>query len=642
MHIERITLVNFRCFGEDPTTIELDHELTAFVGANSTGKTAAFAALGRLFGVTRSDRQFQATDFHVPTQEATRPSERSLSIDVVVAFPELATDVQALTSETRSVPEFFRHMAATVDGQLKCRFRLEATRVDDGSIEGAIEDRALVVRSFEDDYAEDDCSPLRPMDRSRIQVIYVPASRDGARHVTTFLRSRLWKAGQWSDALYTSVDEAAIQISDHFRAEPVVDVIEGALERRWRHLHQGRLDAEPRLRVIDRDLGDLVAKADLVFAPTETGRERPAEQLSDGQRSLLQIALTAATIDIEGAIASGRLVSHFDAESVLLPSLTVLIVEEPENSLSPHFLARVTSQLQDVSSGPRAQSLLSSHSASVLRRVEPHSVRHFRLDQVSHLSVVNALPLPTDEHEEATFVRAAVQAFPELYFARFVVLGEGSSEEVVLPRLAEAAGTMIDQSFVAVVPLGGRHVSHFWRLLAGLGIPFATLLDLDLGRHGGGDDRLRTACRELEALGIDALEGLEEFESINQIQDLDDSQRKRVLESLEEHGVFYCTPLDLDMMMLKAFPEAYKFIEDVQSGPRDSPAREAVLGVVGDQQLYDGWDDELRWYRYLFLGRSKPSTHIRALQRLDPATLAEGTPPPIDAVISRVAEALSN
>ena len=71
-------------------------------------------------------------------------------------------------------------------------------------------------------------------------------------------------------------------------------------------------------------------------------------------------------------------------------------------------------------------------------------------------------------YDVAKFVRGAMLVFPELYFARFVILVEGNSERVVLPRLAEAEGIILDPSFVAVVPLGGRHVQHFWRLLNGL------------------------------------------------------------------------------------------------------------------------------------------------------------------------------
>src|SRR5260370_13334915 len=88
-----------------------------------------------------------------------------------------------------------------------------------------------------------------------------------------------------------------------------------------------------------------------------------------------------------------------------------------------------------------------------------------------------------------------------MYFSRFVILGEGTSEEVVIPRLADAMDLSIDRSFVALVPLGGRHVNHLWRLLTDLDIPYATLLDLDAGRAGGGRGRINVAFHELIAKG---------------------------------------------------------------------------------------------------------------------------------------------
>ncbi|MBL2686090.1 ATP-dependent endonuclease, partial [Klebsiella pneumoniae] len=83
---------------------------------------------------------------------------------------------------------------------------------------------------------------------------------------------------------------------------------------------------------------------------------------------------------------------------------------------------------------------------------------------------------PQNDAEASRYVRLAVRAYPELYFARFVILGEGESERLVLPRVAEAMSVKFDPSFVPIVPLGGRYVSHFWRLLNGLRIPHATLL----------------------------------------------------------------------------------------------------------------------------------------------------------------------
>jgi hypothetical protein len=53
---------------------------------------------------------------------------------------------------------------------------------------------------------------------------------------------------------------------------------------------------------------------------------------------LLHIALTAATLDLEAAIAAGDHAGHFDLQASALPSLTLLAIEEPENNLSPFEL----------------------------------------------------------------------------------------------------------------------------------------------------------------------------------------------------------------------------------------------------------------------------------------------------------------
>ncbi|MGI5506298.1 AAA family ATPase [Lentzea sp. CA-135723] len=184
MFVESVTLENFQCFGPR-TRIELDRGLTAFIGSNGSGKTAACQALLRLFGVTKSERDVRADDFHVPVDECDRPSTRNLRIEAVLAFPEL-DDVQAVDASpsTRSVPEFFQRMAATDDGaDLKVRIVLEAQWEDDNTIEGAVTDTRKVVRTFAEEYGEDEWVVFGPAERSRIQMIYIPAARDGAREV---------------------------------------------------------------------------------------------------------------------------------------------------------------------------------------------------------------------------------------------------------------------------------------------------------------------------------------------------------------------------------------------------------------------------------------------------------------------------
>jgi hypothetical protein len=137
---------------------------------------------------------------------------------------------------------------------------------------------------------------------------------------------------------------------------------------------------------------------------------------------------------------------------------------------------------------------------------------------------------------------------------------------------AQAEGFLIDPSFVAIVPLGGRHVQYFWRLLDGLSIPYATLLDLDLGRKGGGWGRIKTAIVELIENGY-SREKLLETEGGKQA-DLDkmhtwktDKNLAGWVTFLRRYDVFFSDPLDLDMAMLKAFPTAYEAIIPKGGGP---------------------------------------------------------------------------
>jgi hypothetical protein len=644
MFIEKLTLTNFRCFGPDATTIELGRGLTTFVGVNGAGKTAALQAFQRLFGITGDERRLRRQDFHVPVDESAPPLSRTLSLDVILAFPELDSGAGA----SAAVPQYFQQMAANDAGQLKCRLRIEATWTDDGSLEGTVEQKYWAVRTL-GAFTELDCIDIKALDRARIQMIYVPASRDGASQVASFLRGRLWRAINWSPAVRQSFQEAGTQLNTAFAGEAAVGLVASAVTRRWQEVHTAGTDTTPLFRPIDLRFQEFIRKVQVMFRPDEAGRERALDDLSDGQRSLFHLAMTAATLDVEAGIAGAGAGTGFQPGGVPLPALTLITVEEPENNLAPFYLARIVKQIEDLTAGARAQAIISSHSASILARVEPEQVRYFRLKPKSRTAQVRRIELPENIEEASKFVREAVRSYPELYFAKFVVLGEGASEEVVLPRLAEAMGLEIDRSFVAVVPLGGRHVNHLWRLLNALDIPHSTLLDLDWGRNGGGWGRIKTSCEQLLAIGLPAanvlkdgldLLGVAAFDGFNQA---DTAGIIGWIEHLRRFNVYFAAPLDLDYSMLCAFPAAYRVTEPGRTGPSgQGDPRDAVLGEHHLGHLYaTAADTDLRWYRYLFLGRGKPSTHVRVLSAMAPADMAANAPPELRALLQSIVQRLA-
>ncbi len=643
MILEKIVVKNFKCFGPEPQTIIFDPKLTAFIGGNGSGKTAALLALSRMFGLG-GGRTIVREDFHVPVNsELDAQTSRSFSVDYYFIFPALDSEEEG----DPAVPAFFYHIAADVGGQLKCRLRLESTWTDDGSADGQVDSKTFAINSMQPEFSDDDVIELRPADRARIRMIYIPAVRDGSSQVSTILRSRVWRTMPWSDDLKKVIETAGDQINKKFSSEPGVELISETATTRWRDLHTAGTYGSPRLTPVDGRFSESIRNVKVMFYPDAEGRECDLQDLSEGQRSLFHLAMTSTMLEVESVIAKTRS-ELFDLDKLSLPVLTLVGVEEPENSLAPFYLSRIIRQVLDVVEISRTQAIVSSHSAGMLARVMPEQVRHFRVDAHGQVSRVRPVLLPDIKDGASKYVREAVRAYPELYFARLVVLGEGASEQVVIPKLAEVLGIEIDRSFVAVVPLGGRHVKHLWKLLADLDIPHVTLLDLDLGRAGGGWGRIATACNELVSNGVAAselvTEAADEADALNAIKSMssrssDEDELRIWVGRLQEFGVYFCEPLDLDMSMLLAYQSSYMALEGNQSGPSVSDAYNAVLGQNGDAGLYEHekWDESFRWYRYLFLGRGKPDTHVRVLAATEDSYLKENVPPELRAMLKHVA-----
>ena len=665
MIIEELRLSNFRCFGPSRTTVTLSDNVTTLIGGNGAGKTAALVALLRLFGIGRSERTVLKTDFHFSKDDTEITDGKLLYIEALFAFPELGADG---TDETGSVAEFWRQMAATEeDATLKVRIRLQATWVDDGTPDGTVVEDIRWITRMDEAFEWEECPKVSATDRSAVQMIYVPAMRNAGDQVKALLRSRLWRAAKWSNELADTIASHTGAIQEEFANEDPVSFIKERLQKRWSQIHTADTDTEPVLRLVESRFEALIRQVEILFRPDEAGLERELGRLSDGQKSMFQIALTAATLEVErDAAALDTDNCPFDQSLLRRVPLTLLAIEEPENSLSPFFLSRIMNLANDIGAMQTAQVMLASHSASVLSRITPESIRYFRLDRNTTGASVRGLTLPDGNSEEGAYVRLAVRAYPELYFARFVILAEGDSEQLVIPRIAEAKGIALDRSFVPIVPLGGRYVSHFWRLLTDLDIPHATLLDLDLGRQHGGANMLRATVVALDEIGesmetteaagvlgtieIDDLPDItdDEFAILEQLEGAEPLRGDVWLEALREKNVYFSFPLDLDFSMAEVFSDAYRVINPGGRGPSEKKEqivkrKKSVLKKNGNPDLYsDEYDLDFVWYSYLFMQKSKPETHLAALSRVDIDVLDLDCPEELEALLKVIVARLGD
>jgi hypothetical protein len=581
-------------------------------------------------------------------------------VEAQFSFPEAKEDA--------GIPQVFRNMVIDADGELMARIRLEATFTRGALAEGDIEERAYWIVSPADEPSVKDKLPILAHQRDVVQVIYLPAVRDPEkelRYASGTLLNRLLRAGKWSSKAVADSEKFASKMSSILNAEPPLAAIHKKLGESWEELYSGADIGKPQLTVGGVRFEDTLRLLKTAFVKPDSNDTQDLGQISDGWRSLLYFALVRSVFALEQEVSkTGSKDVAFDHQKARVPALTVFAVEEPENHLAPHFLAKVMGAMRELSEESPAQVVLTSHSPAVMSRVSPREVRHFRLTE-DFLAAIRSIELPKHKTEEYKFVAGAVHAYPEMYFSRLVVLGEGESEAIVIPRIAASVENLrLDPSFVSFVPLGGRHVHHLWKLLRSLAIPHLTLLDLDWTRDGGGWNRIQYVCEQLILNGVPRSPLLEVTDEKGNTSVLSDSDvasmghwdlrntkdRDAWRQSLEGFGVFFCKPLDLDLLMLRYFREAYK--KAGHGGPkvpkaekeREQYFEEVVKVVAGKNASAVDFDDDdkdlLAWYRYLFLGLGKPTTHLSAIASLTRKELSESCPPVLKRLCKAIRKAL--
>lgn len=670
MQLTKLKVKNFRSFGDKETVVRFD-QLTTFIGNNSSGKTALIHALLKLFG--EGNNSLKRSDFHLPFDKKPDEMDRcELYIEAVFEFPELQDNHGFITYST---PTFFDNFVVEDVGKPPyIRIRLEATWERGNSFEGNIDSQIYFITASEDSEIEEQHKKRATKAMlSNIKCIYVPALRDPneqLKNVSGSILYRILNGVNWADRTVDDIRKKTAELDKLFNNETGINTLKSAIQQYWNKYHGDNRYNQAVLTFNGTDMETILKRVELKFFPTETERDYSVNELGDGLRSLFYLSLVNTLLEIENQALS-EIGANQRSFNIIPPVLTIVAVEEPENHIAPHLLGKVMKNLIDISTKENAQTILTSHSPAIIKRVDCKSIRHFRICNKRRSSVIKEIKLPKKESDCFKYVKGAVEAYPELYFAKLVILGEGDSEEYVIKKILTSLGRDIDVQGISIVPLGGRHVNHFWKLLKDLDIPHITLLDFDRERQGGGWGRIKYAIEQLIENGLSneklsTVEGIEDFsDDLEQIEKkigYKDEVVNHWISFLEDNNVYFSYPLDLDFMLLEKYYKEYIDSLDKNEGPRlkinnvtkkiaslsdedysSSEYQERLTSYIqatlkqngGDGRTYSEAQKQLMiWYNYFFLYKSKPVTHMRALEKLDFSQLQ--LPEPLERFINAI------
>lgn len=683
MKLTKVIINNFRSFGESQI-IELNNQ-TVLIGNNSSGKTTVLQALSKLFSDKQNDRIIKKSDFHLP--KGSRPGEntRNLFIETIFEFDELDG-----TPYSQAIPSFFKHFTVSKDGAKPfLRIRLESSWEDDGTVEGSIDTQFYYISSDEDTIRDEDKHRAPRKDLDKIRVLYVPASRTPEKELgnaSGSMLSRLVNSINWTEDEINEITDKIDELNNTFLSENgALTQINNEIQKSWELYHEDNRFSQAELIINSSEMAAALRQIALKFSPTTTEEAFTVSDLGDGLRSIFYFSLVDSILDIELEITKDREENPDNPRFKLIPPvLTILAIEEPENHIAPHHIGKLIKRFKQLGNNDNSQVILTSHSPAIVKRIDPEDLKYLRIENNDRVlqTIVSDIQLPPAIDESYKYIKGAIQAYPELYFAKLVVLGEGDSEELLLPKFFDLLGKEVDSSQISIVPLGGRHVNYFWKLLNALRIPHITLLDFDNERYGGGWGRIKYISQHLYELNTEFQEWFHtqrlDFNEIGSrgCESIGAQRLINWFNKLEEFNVYFSSPLDIDFLMLQHYKDNYLNTLSPIEGPvvsyNDSDGsskkvklsdldcldrlqlegfnkrkEEAIRATLKDKSGHgDSFNEEEKelmiWYQYFFLGRGKPTTHMQFLSSISDDELTRNLPPVFEKIVNSAEELLGD
>jgi len=463
MYLSKITIENFRCFGEAANRLELPLRpgLTALVGENDTGKTAVIDALRFVLGTMDQEwYRLEDTDFY---EGAT-----SREIKIICKFEGLTP------RDKRAFVEYLTYGAKKEDEPV---FYVNWTAKDTGKVIGGRSYRPVEIRSGQD------CSgpTLATGVRELLRATYLRPLRDAEHALSAGRGSRLAQVLRHSDEIKKGKDDYAPDVllkEQELSVLGIGNLINALLEKQ-----QGVVGARTD---IDKNLKGLSLHGERLKSDIKVGGAMASSIVR------LQELLEKLDLYIEGkgklGLGSDNLL-FMACELLLLAQENegnkLLLIEEPEAHLHAQRQLQVMKFMQEQAKEKGIQIIVTTHSPNLASAIELDNMVMIRNKRAFSLADGQTM-LETSDYQFLKRFLDVTKA--NLFFARGVMIVEGDAENILLPTLASLIGRDFTEHGVSIVNVGGVGLCRYARIFqrqnaekdVQLDIPVACVTDMDV------------------------------------------------------------------------------------------------------------------------------------------------------------------
>ena len=463
MYLSKITIENFRCFGEADNRFELslNPKLTALVGENDAGKTAIIDALRFVLGTTDQEwYRLEDTDF---CNEGT-----AREIRIICKFEGL---------NARDKRSFVEYLTYNEDGETDLVFYVNWTAEDTGDAPKGRPYRRVTVHSGKDG----DGPSIDPKARELLRATYLRPLRDADQALSAGRGSRLAQVLHHTDQVKTEgvgYDPTGNIDPKKLNVLGIGDLANALLENQ-----KGIKNTRTK---IDTHLEGLSLRWDSLKSIIKVS----GSTSSEGVRLRQLLEKLDLILGGVGKLGLGSNNLLFIACELLLLAQEdegnkLLLIEEPSAHLHAQRQLQVMRSLQEQAKENGIQVIITTHSPNLASAIELDNMVMVRNGRAFSLAEGETNLEPSDYKFLKRFLDVTKA---NLFFARGVMIVEGDAENILLPTLANILGRDFTEHGVSIVNVGGVGLRRYARIFqrknakknGQLDIPIACVTDMDV------------------------------------------------------------------------------------------------------------------------------------------------------------------